>query len=199
MKRKLLCLFFAIIMCVANCIPASAGEMEATEGAILITVETQEEVDAIIAEIEASNRRVSALWEAALAESVMPPKTLIASQTQPYTTQNLIQASKEHVSYLGMLKPATIIFWATYTVQKNEYGATVIENVREIGVHEKSLTTTLVEKNDIDYTVIDQARTIATKYALMVGVKTKDESDYTYYAKSYYVEFYASGGVNVFE
>lgn len=199
MKKRLFCLILSLVMCASLCTPAFAAELPEpmANDAILITVNTQEELDALIAEIEAHNLRAAELWQAALAESCAVPRNNVSNQFQPYATQDYVYAHDTYYGVVGLLTLYSITFWATFTTTTNVYGSTVLDKVRDIGAFGTN-DNTQVTINDYYYTIIDQGRTIATNYSTTVGVKASDENSYSYYALDFYVEFYATGGANAY-
>ena len=160
-----------------------------------------EEYNDIINDIEEQNDRVEQLWQAALQEAqlpennknIVPPRNLMA---RSYETNSI-----SYIDWVGLLSFASLSFSATYTTTTNSYGATIIDEVRDIHAYGNTSSTT-VDVRDYDYTLIDGRRTIATNYSCQVGVQ-KTNSDgstsFSYYTREYYVEFYASGGANVYD
>lgn len=198
--RKMVSLFLVFILSISLCTPAFATEIPETEatGAILITVDTQEEYEAVVAEIEEHNQRSAQLWQQALTDSGTPvmETTGLQSEVMPLSSYEVV--SEYYTDYVGFFTPAYITFSATFTTTTNTYGSTIIDQVRNITAYGRSNGTT-VTVNDYLYTIIDSGRTIATNYSCVVGVKVADAENYSYYSREYYVEFYATGGANVYD
>lgn len=193
--------FLVLVLCMSICAPAFAAERQEAEidneGAILITVDSQEEYDMVIRELEAHNLRAYQLWRQALAESTLLENNMtITNMVTPLSSY--VVNSVRHIDTISLTKIAFITFSATYSTVSNSTGALYIGEIRDIDAF-GSYSTTTVSVRDYDYTVIDGGETLAADFSCQVGVRTSSDEEFSYFARHYYVEFYASGGSHVYD
>lgn len=203
--KHIISMVLALILSISLCAPAYATEVQEesnSECAILITVNSPEEYDNVVAELEAHNVRANQLWQQALSESQLPEnqESLLGLDNldTAATTRSYILNSKPYNDRIDFFTFAYLTFSATYTTTSNVYGATVLGEIRDIDVYGRANGTT-VTMRDYDTTRIDGGRTLAVHYSCRVGVLSSNDNTYTYYSRQYYVEFYASGEALVYD
>lgn len=206
--KKLISFCMAMLMTMSICMtnafaaePTQANTYADENGRIIIVASSDEEYNAIINEIENHNNQVEQLWQAALAESKLPENSRYILNTQNPAARSYKTNSISYVDWVGPLSFASLSFSATYTTTTNAYGSTVIDQVRDINAYGRTSSTT-VDVRDYNYALIDSRRTIATNYSCQVGVQKTDSDgnkSFSYYTRAYYVEFYVSGGANVYD
>lgn len=192
--KKFTSLFLVICIFASLVVNTFATGMQGD--AILITVKTQEEYDAVVAEIEAHNSRADQLWQQALAESGTSALSSPVWETSGIMPRTYKVASVNYPDWVGFLRTAFVAFSATFNTTTNQYGSEIIGEVYNISAYGYYGGTT-VSVNNSQYSIIDSGRTISTHFSCLVGVKTEEDVNYTYYTKNYYVEFYANGNANV--
>lgn len=206
--KKIISFIMAVVMTMSICAtsafaaePKQANTYLDENGVIIIVADSDEEYNNIINDIEEQNDRVEQLWQAALQESKLPENNKNIVPLRNLMARSYETNSISYIDWVGLLSFASLSFSATYTTTTNSYGATIIDEVRDIHAYGNTSSTT-VDVRDYDYTLIDGRRTIATNYSCQVGVQ-KTNSDgstsFSYYTREYYVEFYASGGANVYD
>lgn len=199
--KKFIASLLLLSMCL--CIPVFAADnqnstpmdMDVINGEIVITVDSQEEHDALVAQIEADNMRAQQLWEQAVEESLLPENQVgYTMGISPYATTYVTSVNKSE--FFGSLY-RTITFEALYTKTTNVAGATVIGSVKSISAYAQSSAdaVTVLSKN---YTLTDSARTIAANYSLRIRIYNSSSGTSNTYSKQYYVEFYVSGNGRVY-
>ena len=194
--KKLISSILLLSMCL--CIPVFATDeqsitpmdVEVIDGEIVITVDSQEERDALVAQIEAENMCAQQLWDQAVEESLLPENQVnYAGSISPYATTYVATASK--VQFFG-LKSTTITFEALFTKTTNVAGATVFGSVKSTSAYAQNSRdkVTVLAKS---HKLIDSARTIAANYSLRISIYDSSSGSSNVYSKQYYVEFYVSG------
>lgn len=202
--KHIISMVLALILSISLCAPAYATEAQEennSECAILITVNSPEEYDNVVAELEAHNARANQLWQQALSESWLPESQTSAPGLNNDTAAPLssyVVNSKPYNDFISFFTVAYLTFSATYTTTSNVNGATVLGEIRDIDVYGRANGTTVTVR-DSDKTRIDSGRTLAVHYSCRVGVLNSSDNTYSYYSRQYYVEFYASGGALVYD
>lgn len=203
--KHIISMALALILGMSLCAPAYATEAQEendSECAILITVNSPEEYDNVVAELEAHNIRANQLWQQALSESRLPENQAsllgLNNLDTAVTLSSYVVNSKTYNDWIDFFTVAYLTFSATYTTTSNVYGATVLGEIRDIDVYGRANGTTVTVR-DYDTTRIDSGRTLAVHYSCRVGVLNSNDNTYTYYSRQYYVEFYASGGALVYD
>ena len=198
--KRAVCFLLVLGIGTGFCMNAFAADMQApaSSGAILITVDTLEEYNAIVQENEAHNRKVEQLWQQALSESGTQAHAVPRSQIGVMSADGYVVASKDYYDSIGLFVSAYVGFSATFTTTTNLFGTTTISEVRSINAYAGNSDSVLTV-NDSSYSLIDSNRTIAVHYSCLVGVRISSESgNYDYYTRSYYVEFHVDGSAIVY-
>lgn len=185
-----------LVICIFASLVANAFATGMQGDAILITVKTQEDYDAVVAEIEAHNSRADQLWQQALAESGASALPSPVWETNGIMPRIYRVASVNYRDWIGALELACVAFSATFNTTTNQYGSEMIGEVYNISAYGYYGSTT-VSVNNSQYAIIDSGRTISAQFSCQVGIRHEGESYYTYYTRSYYVEFYVNGNANV--
>lgn len=191
--KKAFSMLLAAIMCISICVPsfADAQQPNSTD-TLIITVKDREEYNALVDYLEEHNERVQQQWQEAMNQpgvSVEVPDDLTLDT---FSTNAYVNAEVTRV-YLNILIPSfTIVYTAAYTTTVNAYNATVIEEVRDINAHTTTSRNTL-EIRDIMSRILDQGRTLAVNYSMVVGIYIEDEGYLSYRDLNEYVEFYYNG------
>jgi len=160
----------------------------------IIEVNSQEELDQVLAELDANKARVEALWNRAIEEAqkeenhlILQPKSN-GSLMSPYS-YSISVANGSHMCPNGIW--AHPRFSATYEKLINGNGIDVFGDIYNISAYGED-DSTKVTVNTSQYTKIDGLRTLAANYSCLIGVKQFTGS-FAYYTYAYYVEFYTSG------
>lgn len=206
--KRLISFIMAMVITMSICVtsafaaePKQANTYVDENGVIIIVANSDEEYNDIINNIEEQNHRVEQLWQAALVESQLPENSTNIVAPKKLTARSYETNSISYIDWVGLLSFASLSFTATYTTTTNGYGATIIDEVRDIHAYGNTSSTT-VDVRDYDYALIDGRRTIATNYSCQVGVQKTDtdgSTSFSYYTREYYVEFYVSGSANVYD
>lgn len=199
--KRIICFFLCTALIFCLCITAFADyedDVTIENRTLLITADSLEEVNEILAANEAHNRYVESLWNNAVSESNG------VTYNNDYINQNKIGiqslrsyevTSVNHTDYITLTKWALLTFSATFNTGTDSYGNAIISSVSYLDAYGRTSSTT-VQINNSQYALIDHDRTIAANYSCRVGVVYEDET--YYFTRVYYVEFYATGGANVY-
>lgn len=193
--KKLFSLLLSFSLCTCLCVPAFAADVAEENGcSYIIYVDSQEEYDRIVADINAANMRAQELWEQALIESLQSENAIY---NQPLTIDNDNAARSnytmrvvnhhEFIPYAGSCEMA---FKATATLGTDSYNHTIFSSIRDITAYARDSRSSVVV-DDTDSRIIDGGRTIAANYSTTIGVTT-NTGQMSYFARLYYVEFYAA-------
>lgn len=186
--RRLVALVTALILSASCFVSAYATEW------------TNDEIeDRIFAkQIIDNNLYVEQLWQRALAKSTSGIFRMNDAQQEieavPFAI--LRSASTTHYQFYGF-SYLGILFKATVSTSSDFYGNEVIDSVRTINATGTS-NRIVVTIDDYAYTLIDNGRTIATRYSCTLGTRARTEDPFTYFSYDYYVEFYVNGGAMVY-
>ena len=191
--KKAFSMLLAAIMCISICVPsfADAQQPNSTD-TLIITVKDREEYNALVDYLEEHNERVQQQWQEAMNQPGVSVEVPDDQTLDTFSTNAYVNAEVTRV-YLNILIPSfTIVYTAAYTTTVNAYNATVIEEVRDINAHTTTSRNTL-EIRDIMSRILDQGRTLAVNYSMVVGIYIEDEGYLSYRDLNEYVEFYYNG------
>lgn len=181
------CVVFGVFSTVAHA--DNGPEIAQDTSELVITVNSQEEYNQVVAAINEHNEYVEQLWAQAKRQAVAERSLNSLNNVVPTRAYTVASA---HTSFWHDVFKCSITFTATYNVGTNSVGASVITSVYNLDAYCNSTphTVTIIHKQ---YDLIDSARTIAANYSLRIGIYDASRGETSYHSSAYYVEFYADG------
>lgn len=184
-KTILLSAMFSFLL--VNTSFAAQNSVTAEPEGIVLKVESQEEFDALVQDIEEGNARANKMWEAAKSREVS------SSENSLLASPSITLSAYGSTNY-------------TYTLKKNKIGLILRYDTNTSGgkkyftdVHDflvvPHVNTTGVSDVHWQYKYLDTKRTVAVNTSFIVSIQNYSGS-YTNYDVTKYVEYYASGGAN---
>lgn len=199
--KKMLTSLLSLLLIFSMAVPALAAEEAASNDFIVIDVASDEEAQALLAEIEENNQRAQALWEAAVLQAeeeraeyeaclaTIQMKNL--AQPKAVKTVNVRDSQKVPGSGFPFELYSHFYHSAKYDVVTVS-GTPIIVSSSISGVNTyKENSNSSVTGRTGNYVIIDSGRTLAVSSSMRVGVK--DSKGVWYYTHiDRYVEFYNS-------
>ena len=153
-----------------------------------IEVQSEQEYQDLVTEIDAHNERAQALWAKALEEGTEAPVSSPIS-TYSYTKSDDVPI---YVGKAGVLKKY-LYAYITFDQVTAAGGYPMFGGFYDFNVYSQSDT---VSVSGVDYEkgkYLDSGRTLPVNVSGVVGIKSTSSSSWNYKSFTSYIEFYASG------
>jgi hypothetical protein len=195
--KKVVSSVLALTVCMvipfaANASSESAKIEAVSEKDVLFTVEvnSEEELNAFLADLAAHNEKSRELWEQALAESINTTESSESIEGDKISPMALSTSEAKTTVGFGHNNSMKAMIGAYVSFEKvdNKFGA-----VKGFYMYGRTTDTT-VGNVDYDYTKIDNSRTLAVHSTSLVGVKNEMVGGFSYFPYEAYIEFYYDGG-----
>ena len=191
--KKFFSLGLALVMSACFCNFALAAETsDVQDCAYVIQVDSQEEYDRIVAEIDAANMRAKLLWQQALVKSLLPENIALNLPSENISSRSYTTRLVPYSGFIAYTGNYDIVFKVTATEGLDDCNHTIFKSIRDVTAYPKDDKTS-IEVDDTDSKIIDGGRTIAANYSTTIGITTKT-GVMEYYSRLFYVEFYNHTG-----
>lgn len=170
------------------------NDVEVIDGTIIISVNSDEEYNQIVDDINNKNKLSEELWQRALEGSASDQKAFYVPETAPMAFKVL---SVDHNDWITSFYIAAITFSATINTSFDANGVERIGQIHLIDAYGRTSRTTVSVQYKA-HRLSDAARTLSVNYSCRVGIRNPDSGSISYFSRAYYVEFYASGGAHVY-
>ncbi|WP_306569376.1 hypothetical protein [Faecalispora jeddahensis] len=195
--KRVVCLGLALCSSLFLSVPAFATTAKTKPDKpvlFTITVNSEEEKENVIAELEAHNKKAQELWEKAVKESNLNTQTSAVLPSAAIAASSMAKSNAEtSARFNGQW--VHINAYVTYNKVKvknyNTFG-----KVYGFNMYGRDSTTSI---SDIvyNYKTLDSERTLALSSTCLVGVKNYT-GDFQYYDYQAYIEFYTNGKGNFY-
>lgn len=131
--KKIFSLGLALVMSACFCNFALAAETsDVQDCAYVIQVDSQEEYDHIVAEIDAANMRAKLLWQQALAKSLLPENIALNLPSENISSRSYTTRLVPYSGFIAYAGNYDIVFKVTATDGLDDYNHTIFKSIRDV-------------------------------------------------------------------